>query len=123
MHLALQRAGDMRCRVIADSVVNETHGTTLSLRPPYRRTLIGLTGFDVLWLVLLDHSNALYTTTAQLVQVDEPAALLHLRIPYSTLAHTRIVDIKPYLAYCDAWPQAPPPAETHPREQKLDRVE
>lgn len=104
MKRALARAGDMPWRRIADVRAAGEFASMLIVRKPFRRTLDGLSGFGAVWVLTVDEHGAVHAAVACLDDVDESAATLTVRMPISAL-DAAVVDIKPYLAYCDAWPE------------------
>jgi len=106
---------------------------TIEVDADYRAALADLGSFQRIWLVFLfDRSHGwaarvkpprggpkrgvfatrapnrpsqLGLTTTELVAVDEAAGIVHVR-GLDLLDGTPVLDIKPYLPFADAWPEA-----------------
>jgi len=102
---ALERAGEMDWVSIGHFYEN-----TLVLHKIYRRSIMGLSGFSHAWLILVaSHSNTINirTVAVAMEKVEERNGLIKFDVKGDFSAQLGledydIVDIKPYLSYCDA---------------------
>lgn len=134
MHAAeeeLARAGTAVCQRVANLVADE-HGRVarLQFHPEFRRALTGVDGFDKLWVVAwapdgvaLEGScriagaadapgENVYLWLAHICSADVTAGIVHISgldflTAHPALAEIAVLDVKPYLPYCDALPAAP----------------
>lgn len=99
---ALRRAGVMPCTTVADATALEPGGpdggSRLVFRPRFRRALAGLAGFSHVWVITAGEGGV-EASAHEVRALEERAGVATLA---GTLADGDVVDVKPYLAYCDA---------------------
>lgn len=93
---ALQRAGKMPWTCIAD-----LDGSSITIRKEYKRAIEGLRGFSHIWIVSVC-GEKLGIGAHAVHSIDEKVGTIVLK-DYSFCTDGVIVDIKPYLSYCDVW--------------------
>lgn len=103
--VSLQRAGVMPCTPIADVAQSpsaeerlDAESTRLVFRPDFRRALTGLAGFSHVWLIT-SGEGGVRASAHEVRAIDERAGEV---IVGGTGVDGVVVDVKPYLAYCDA---------------------
>lgn len=103
---ALERAGEMEWVSIGNLCEhgNDNNNNTLVLHKMYRRSMMGLSGFSHAWLILVGrYCKTIRTVAVAMKKVEEAAGLIIFdNQAQLDLEDFVIVDIKPYLVYCDA---------------------
>lgn len=127
-HAEVARAGAAPCHSVAD-VTLATDGVHLRFQDEFKRALNGVDGFEKIWVVALAPPNAkfeggqcvtgavgegqgLYLWLADVVSADDATGVMHVRgLEFvgdeGRIGDVTVVDIKPYLPYCEAWPADP----------------
>jgi len=123
---ALMRRG-MPCVQICEVALSDNHNQTeLCFRSTFARGLMGLSGFSHVWVIssveprragaeylMATDGCSLRLTLAQIVEVDEARARVRLAGYRLVQPDEIVVDIKPYIPYCDAWPDAEDTSNRH----------
>lgn len=102
---ALERAGEMDWCSIGNFFENDN---TLVLHKMYRRSMMGLSGFSHAWLILVGTerktTRTICTLAVAMEKVEENTGVIKFDMEKNEMEMEEcdIIDIKPYLAYCDA---------------------
>lgn len=102
---ALERASDVSCVCIG-----VVRGRRMEIEKRYRRALTGLSGFSHGWVIYLKGGgDEVIVEGVKLERIDEKSGILELseglkQAQAETGLEAKIVDLKPYLGYCDSHP-------------------
>lgn len=127
-HAEVARAGTAPCHRVAD-VTLVADGVHLTFRNEFKRALNGADGFEKIWVVVrappharfeggrcvtgdAEDGQGLYLWLADVVSADDASGIVHVRgLEFvgdkGRIGDMTVVDIKPYLPYCEAWPGDP----------------
>lgn len=124
------RAGTAPCHRVADVTVGGNDGTfELVFRDEFKRGLSGVMGFEKIWVIAVakgeslfrggrcmvgnreERDQGLFLWLANVVAVDEKTGIVKIEGVELTedeckVEDIAILDIKPYLPYCEAWPSS-----------------
>lgn len=78
-------------------------GGSLVVHTAFRRALSDVHGFQKLWLVLMAPAHSLVLSLVHVVACDTAAGTVVFDSA-DAISDAAVLDIKPYLPYCEAWP-------------------
>lgn len=117
------RAGAAPCHRVADVALAGDGVVEVRFRDEFKRALNGVDGFEKIWVIALatgqaqfsggscvagDEGEGLYLWLADVVSADEKTGVVRVRGlgfvgDESRVGEVTVVDVKPYLPYCEAW--------------------